>query len=165
MYRLGLLFVMMAAIAGDLFGGGTDTFDAQLMAKYSGSDRVVAETIAKAAEQKTLSEFQNVLNRIPEKKSDEILIALLNHPSDSVVIKVTDILAGRRKRSIAEALYLRFQESRNLVIGGSEARFRKEEANQHVERALQAVVGRVISSDIPLDERIKQYSEAIAALK
>ena len=164
MYRL-LFFILMATVVSNVFGSGVDDFDSKLFARYNGNDQFLAKTITRTAETGALPELQKVLNSVPEEKSDEILIALLNHPADAVIVKVADVLATRKKRVVAEALCSKLQRSNSPIFGGTEQATDRAAAIQQVERSLQRILGRAISPDVPLHDRVTQYSQAIATLK
>ena len=88
-----------------------------------------------------------------------------DHPSDAVVVKVADVFATRKQRIIAEALCKKLQRSNGPIFGGTEQKIERATTTERVERSLQKILGRTISSDVPLKDRIKQYSDAVTTLK
>jgi hypothetical protein len=164
MYRL-LFFFTMVAVVSNVFGSGGDRFESRLFEKYRGDDRVIAEAITKTARTGGLAALRKTLSSIPDEKSDEILISLLDHPSDAVVAKVAEALATRKKKIIAEALCKRLERASGPVFGGTEQAGERAASNQRVEHSLQELLGRTVSPDVPLNDRLVQYSQAIAALK
>jgi hypothetical protein len=164
MYRF-FFFLTMVTIVSNTFGSGADEFESRLLEKHPGDDRVIAEAITKSARTGGLAELRKTLSSIPDEKSDEILISLLDHPSDAVVAKIAEILATRKKKIIAEALCKKLERSSGPVFGGTERAMERAASNRRVELSLQELLGRTISSDIPLNDRLLQYSQAIATLK
>jgi hypothetical protein len=166
MYRL-LFFLTMGLVMAlsNVLGSGGDRFELRLLEKLPGDDRVKAEAIMKSARTEGMTELRKTLSSIPGEKSDEILISLLDHPSDAVVAKVAEVLATRKKKIIAEGLCNRLERSSGPVFGGTERAMERAASNRRVELSLQEILGRTISSDVPLSDRLLQYSKAIATLK
>jgi hypothetical protein len=164
MYRF-LFFFTMVAVVSNIFGSGGDRFESRLFEKYRGDDRVIAQAITKTARTGGLAELRKTLSSIPDEKSDEILISLLYHPSDAMVARVAEVLAARKKRIIAEALRQKLERSTEAPMGGTEQIMEREATTRRVELSLQENLGRTISLDVPLNDRLLQYSQAIAALK